>query len=119
MIEKRGYRPYKTRDGEIIPFRFYRNIRSPSDGQNYEIEVDFITEPDVVETLRPSLLLNVQRDLQAARAMRLGRKVWVILGILMAIVLFGSFEVEEYDDDDEELLENKFLLLFDEEEEKF
>lgn len=65
MIEKRGYRPYKTRDGDIIPFRFYRKIHSPLDGQNYEIEVDFITEPDVVEMLRPTLLLKVQRDLQA------------------------------------------------------
>jgi len=65
MIEKRGYKPYKTENGEVLPYRFYRSIRSPLDGQNYTIEVDFITEPHVVEKLHPSMLLKVQRDLQA------------------------------------------------------
>jgi hypothetical protein len=65
MIEKRGYEPYKTKNDEILPYRFYRSIRSPLDGLDYDIEVDFITEPRVVEKLHPSMFLAVQRDLQA------------------------------------------------------
>lgn len=65
MIEKRGYKPYKTENGEVLPYRFYRSIRSPLNGQDYDIEVDFITEPRVVERLHPSMFLSVQRDLQA------------------------------------------------------
>jgi len=65
MIERRGYKPYKAENGEVLPFRFYRSIRSPSDGQNYTIEIDFITEPHVAERLHPSAFLAVQRGLQA------------------------------------------------------
>lgn len=65
MIEKRGYKPYETENGEVLPYRFYRSIQSPFDGQNYTIEVDFITEPQVAEKLHPSTFLAVQRDLQA------------------------------------------------------
>jgi hypothetical protein len=65
MIERRGYKPYKTDSGEVLPYRFYRSIRSAFNGQNYTIEVDFITEPHVAERLHPSMFLAVQRDLQA------------------------------------------------------
>jgi len=65
MIEKRGYKPYETENGEVLPYRFHRTIRSPLDGQSYTIEVDFITEPHVVERLHPSMFLAIQRDLQA------------------------------------------------------
>ena len=65
MIEKRGYKPYMTENGEVLPYRFYRSIQSPFDGQNYTIEADFIAEPYVTERLRPSVFLAVQRDLQA------------------------------------------------------
>jgi len=64
-IKKRGYRPYETENGELLPFRFYRGIRSPLDRKYYDIEVDFISEPDVAEKLQPSMFLAVQRDLQA------------------------------------------------------
>jgi len=65
MIEKKGYIPYETRDGEVLPYRFYRTIRSALDGREYSIEVDFISEPDVAQRLHPSVFLAVQRDLQA------------------------------------------------------
>ena len=65
LIEKRGYKPYETKSGEPLPYRFYRSIRSPIDGQSYTIEVDFITEPHVAKRLHPSMFLEVQRDLQA------------------------------------------------------
>lgn len=64
MIEKRGYKPYKTEEGEVLPYRFYRSVQSPIDGQSCTIEVDFITEPYVAERLHPSTFLAVQRDLQ-------------------------------------------------------
>jgi len=64
MIEKRGYKPYKTENGEVLPYRFYRSAKSPLDSKDYDIEVDFITEPHVVERLHPSMFLAVQRDLQ-------------------------------------------------------
>jgi len=65
MIEKRGYRPYKTEKGEVLPYRFYRSMRYLLDGQNYTIEVDFITEPDAAQKLHPFMFLTVQKDLQA------------------------------------------------------
>jgi hypothetical protein len=65
MIERRGYKPYETKSGEALPYRFYRSMRSPMDGRSYTIEVDFITEPHVAEKLHPSMFLAVQRDLQA------------------------------------------------------
>ena len=64
-IRKRGYTPFQTETGEVIPFRFYRGIKSPLDDRYYDIEVDFITEPHVAEKLHPSIFLAVQRDLQA------------------------------------------------------
>jgi hypothetical protein len=64
-IEKRGYEPYVTSDGEVLPYRFYRSIKSPFDGVEYKIEVDFISEPDVVKRLSPEKFLAVQKDLQA------------------------------------------------------
>jgi hypothetical protein len=64
-IEKRGYRPYVAENGEVLPFRFYRSVKSPLDGAEYKIEVDFISEPEVVEELLPDKFLAVQRDLQA------------------------------------------------------
>ena len=64
-IEKRGYRPYVTGDGEVLPYRFYRNVKSPVDGNEYRIEVDFMSEPDVVKRLLPDKFLAVQKDLQA------------------------------------------------------
>jgi len=65
LIEKRGYRPYIADDGEVLPYRFYRGVKSPLDGVEYTIEVDFITEPEVVMRLSPDKFLAVQRDLQA------------------------------------------------------
>jgi hypothetical protein len=65
LIEKRGYTPYVAADGEVLPYRFYRSVRSPLDGVEYRIEVDFISEPDVVERLSSDKFLAVQRDLQA------------------------------------------------------
>jgi hypothetical protein len=64
-IEKRGYKPYITDDGEVLPYRFYRSVKSPFDGVEYKIEVDFISEPDVVKRLSPEKFLAVQKDLQA------------------------------------------------------
>jgi hypothetical protein len=65
LIEKRGYKPYITDAGEVLPYRFYRNVKSPFDGVEYKIEVDFISEPDVVKRLSPEKFLAVQKDLQA------------------------------------------------------
>jgi len=65
LIEKRGYRPYVADDGEVLPYRFYRSVKSPLDGIEYVIEVDFISEPDVVKRLSPGKFLAVQKDLQA------------------------------------------------------
>ena len=65
LIEKRGYRPYVAGDGEVLPYRFYRSVKSPLDGIEYVIEVDFISEPDVVKRLSPGKFLAVQKDLQA------------------------------------------------------
>lgn len=65
LIEKRGYRPYVADDGEVLPYRFYRSVKSPLDGIEYVIEVDFISEPDVAKRLLPSKFLAVQKDLQA------------------------------------------------------
>jgi len=64
-IEKRGYRPYVTKNGEVLPFRFHRSVKSPLDGAEHKIEVDFISEPGVVKGLLPDKFLAVQRDLQA------------------------------------------------------
>lgn len=64
-IEKRGYKPYVAGDGGVLPYRFYRNVKSPLDGIEYKIEVDFISEPDVVKRLSPGKFLAVQKDLQA------------------------------------------------------
>jgi len=65
LIEKRLYKPYVTSDGEVLPYRFYRSVKSPFDGVEYKIEVDFISEPDVVKRLSPEKFLTVQKDLQA------------------------------------------------------
>jgi len=65
MIEKRGYKPYETENGETLPYRFYRTIQSPLGGKSCTVEVDFITEPHVVKRLHPSMFLAIQRDLQA------------------------------------------------------
>jgi len=65
LIERRGYRIYVADDGEVLPFRFYRSVKSPLDGAEYKIKVDFISEPDIVERLSPDKFLAVQRDLQA------------------------------------------------------
>ena len=65
LIEKRGYRPYVVEDGDVLPYRFYRSVKSHLDGIEYTIEVDFISEPDVVKRLSPDKFLAVQKDLQA------------------------------------------------------
>jgi len=65
LIEKRGYRPYVADDGEVLPYRFFRSVKSALDGAEYVIKVDFISEPDVVKRLLPGKLLAVQKDLQA------------------------------------------------------
>jgi len=65
LIEKRGYRPYVADDGEVLPYRFYRSVKSPLDDIEHVIEVDFISEPDVVKRLSPGKFLAVQKDLQA------------------------------------------------------
>ena len=44
--------------------------------------------------------------------------VLVILGVLVAILLLGLAETEEYVGEEEELLEDEVLFLFDEEEEE-
>jgi hypothetical protein len=64
-IEKRGYKPYATDDGEVLPYRFHRSVKSPLDDVEYKIEVDFISEPDVLKRLSPEKFLAVQKDLQA------------------------------------------------------
>jgi len=64
-IEKRGYKPYITDDGEVLPYRFYRSVKSPVDSAEYKIEVDFISEPEIVKKLSPEKFLAVQKDLQA------------------------------------------------------
>ena len=64
-IEKRGYKPYVADDGEVLPYRFYRTVKAPLDDAEYKIEVDFISEPDVVKRLSPEKFLAVQKDLQA------------------------------------------------------
>jgi len=51
LIEKRGYRPFVANDGEVLPYRFYRKVKSPLD--------------DLVKRLSPSKFLAVQKDLQA------------------------------------------------------
>lgn len=80
LIEKRGYMPYIAEDGEILPFRFYRSVKSPLDGVLHKVEVDFISEPDVVRKLSPNKFLLVQKDLQAV----------VIRG--SSVVFFHNFE---------------------------
>jgi hypothetical protein len=65
LIEKRGYKPYVADDGEVLPYRFYRSVKSPLDDIEHVIEVDFISEPDVVKRLSPGKFLAVQKDLQA------------------------------------------------------
>jgi hypothetical protein len=65
LIEKRGYKPFIAEGGEVLPYRFYRTVKSPFDGLEYKIEVDFISEPDVVKMLSPEKFLAVQKDLQA------------------------------------------------------
>jgi hypothetical protein len=65
LIMKRGYKPYVAEDGEVLPYRFYRRVKSPLDEAEYNIEVDFISEPDVVKRLSPDSFLAVQKDLQA------------------------------------------------------
>lgn len=82
LIEKRMYKPYVTSDGEVLPYRFYRSVKSPFDGVEYKIEVDFISEPDVVKRLSPEKFLAVQKDLQAV----------VIRG--SGIVFYHNFEHE-------------------------
>ena len=52
-IEKREYKPYVADDGEVLPYRFYRTVKAPLDGAEYKIEVDFISEPEVLERLSP------------------------------------------------------------------
>lgn len=32
----------------MLPYRFYRSVKSPLDDIEYVIEVDFVSEPDVV-----------------------------------------------------------------------
>jgi len=81
-IEKRGYKPYVTDNGEVLPYRFYRSVKSPLDSVEYKIEVDFISEPDVVKRLSPEKFLAVQKDLQAV----------VIRG--SGVVFFHNFEHE-------------------------
>lgn len=65
LIEKRGYSPFVADDGEVLPYRFYRSVKSPLDGTEHVIEVDFISEPDVVKRLLPDKFLAVQKDLHA------------------------------------------------------
>ncbi len=64
-IEKRGYKPYVTDDGEVLPYRFYRSVKSPVDSAEYKIEVDFISEPEIVQKLSPEKFLAAQKDLRA------------------------------------------------------
>lgn len=65
LIEKRGYKPYVTEGGEVLPYRFYRRIKSSLNGVEYAIKVDFISEPDAAKRLLPDKFLAVQKDLQA------------------------------------------------------
>lgn len=58
-IGKRGYKPSPDN-----PFTFYRVVRSPFDGKEHEIEVDFLTEPKEAKRLHPQFL-HIQKDLQA------------------------------------------------------
>ena len=63
-IKRRGYAPYVNESGDEVPFRFFRNVKSPFDSKEHKIEVDFLTEPETVTILhRP--LFQVQKDLQA------------------------------------------------------
>jgi hypothetical protein len=65
LIEGRGYIQYLTQNGEALPFRFYRTVKSAFDGVEHSIKVDFITEPEAAERLSGGKFLAVQRDLQA------------------------------------------------------
>ncbi len=65
LIEKRGYSQYVTENGDRIPFRFHRSVKSPLDGIERSIKIDFITEPETAEKLSGEKFLAVQRDLQA------------------------------------------------------
>jgi len=65
LLEKRGYRQYVTEQGNVLPFRFHRSVKSPLNEVEHVIKVDFITEPDVAEKLWPDQFLAVQRDLRA------------------------------------------------------
>lgn len=58
-IGKRGYKPSPDN-----PFTFHRVVRSPFNGKEHEIEVDFLTEPEEAKRLHPQFL-HIQRDLQA------------------------------------------------------
>jgi len=65
LIEQRGYAKHVTQDGDVLPFRFRRTLKSPVNGVEHAIKVDFITEPDVARKLSAEKFLAVQRDLQA------------------------------------------------------
>lgn len=49
----------------VLPYRFYRRIKSPLDGVEYAIKVDFLSEPSVAKRLLLGEFLAVQKDLQA------------------------------------------------------
>jgi len=65
LIEERGYAKHVTQSGDVLPFRFRRTLKSPVNGVEHAIKVDFITEPDVAKKLSAEKFLAVQRDLQA------------------------------------------------------
>lgn len=63
-ITKRGYEPARDESGKEIPFKFYRRVKSPLDGEEHKIPVDFLTEPVKAKKFHAQLL-RVQKDLQA------------------------------------------------------
>ena len=59
IIERLGYKPTEN------VFRFEKPVTSPSTGNLYKVEVDFITEPEGADKLPEEWLVTVQRDLKA------------------------------------------------------
>jgi hypothetical protein len=63
MIERRGYKNRIARDGSVIQFSFIKNIISPYDKKNYNVQVDFLTSP--TKSNKKHRHRKVQHDLPA------------------------------------------------------
>jgi len=63
MIKRRGYNNRIARDGSVIQFSFIKNIKSPYDNREYDIQVDFLTSP--TKSHKSHRHRKVQHDLPA------------------------------------------------------